>query len=202
MIMKIERDQPPLPADRPRQDPREPAEVHHPRRDDRPEGRRSRVSIPLPQLDVPHFRYGEERLAAASARATAKSASRSAAAQDDGDGTGQAGERPGRPHPRSRSHARRTGRDPRRGTGAAAHRAQGAGEHRRGEGQVHQHPPDRARSRCGTSSARTCEALKRQIAVEHVRPGRPARHPDPRGQAVPLVERRRRSRRSTRSSST
>ena len=33
------------------------------------------------------------------------------------------------------------------------------------------------------------KALKRQIASSTVRPARPARHPDPRGQAVPLLER-------------
>ena len=31
-------------------------------------------------------------------------------------------------------------------------------------------------------------ALKRQIASQHLRPGRADRHPDPRGQAVPQLE--------------
>ena len=73
----------PIPPDRPRQDPRESAEVRHARRDDRPQGTRpgqhSRAAArhaPLP--------LRPERIAAASGRATAKKVSRSPAATDEG----------------------------------------------------------------------------------------------------------------------
>ena len=67
-------------------------------------GRKGRdlVSIPLPQLDVPHFRYRQERPRRRRARATAKSASRSPRAATPKDGQGQAGSDPGAAHPRSR----------------------------------------------------------------------------------------------------
>ena len=153
--MKIERDQRRFQADRARQDPPEPAEVRHARRNDRPQRvaiwsafrcRSSTCPISATARTAP----------AASARAMAKKASRSPrAAIDDGDGTGGRQRSRRRPHPGSRSLARRVGRHPGRRARAAPHRAQGQGQHRSTEVAIHQHPPHRSRSRCGTSSAPT-----------------------------------------------
>ena len=110
-------------------------------------GRKGRdlVSIPVPQLDVPHFRFGDNGAGGVG--------------QGDGEegqpiakgGDPQDGQRPGRqrsgrrPPAGSRYLARRAGRHPRRRAGAAAHRAQGPGVDRSGEIEVQQHPPNRPR---------------------------------------------------------
>ena len=97
MIMKIEHDQRRFQTDRPRQDPPEPAEVHHARRDDRPQGSRSgqhsaaaarRAAFPLRQERLRRRRAGRRRR---------RPADRPAAAMPK-DGKGQAGSDPGAAH--------------------------------------------------------------------------------------------------------
>ena len=144
------------------------------------------VSIPLPQIEIPQFRYGQKGSGGVGVRARATSASRSTAPQGDGEPAGRRSA--GRPHPRSRSDDGGTGRDPRRGAGPAAHRAARQEEHRH---RPRTSTPASARS--GPESLRHFKrtfkrALKRQIASGTYDPGRPARHPDPRGQAVPQLE--------------
>ena len=79
------------------------------------------------------------------------------------------------------------GRDPRRGIGLAPDRAQGAGQYHRGEGQVHRHPPGRSREPCATSSAPTRRPSSgRSPPTPTTR--RPDGHPDPRGQALSVLE--------------
>ena len=144
----------PLPADRPRPDPQESAEIHHARRDDRPQGSRSgqhsraaarHSALPLRRQRQRRRRPGRRR------RRPAARQGRPAARR----------RRPGRQRSRqrtpdgSRRLARRTGRYPGRRAGAAPHRAQGRRLDRRREGQVQQHPPDRAPSRSATSSGPT-----------------------------------------------
>ncbi len=129
------------------------------------------------------------------ARARATSATRSARARRK-PGEGEAGERPGEHLARGRGHARRARRDPGRGARAARHRAQGHREDRRRTrikytgirtsgpeslAPLPAHLSSRrssARSRCGTYD-----------------PKNPVIVPDPRGQALPLVEDRARCRR-------
>ena len=143
------------------------------------------VSIPLPQIEIPEFRYGTKN--------------RGGVGQGPGDvgtpigrsGDGEAGqgagEAPGPPHPRGRADPGRARPDPRRGARPAPDRAQGPGQHHRGEGQVHRHPPGRAREP-PPLQADLQEGPQAADRLEHVRPARPAGHPDPRGQALPLVE--------------
>ena len=187
-----------LPADRPRQDQAEPAEVHHARRDDRPQGQATSSRIPLPQIDIPHFRYGKNGRAA-SARARAKSASRSARASR-GDGA-----RPGRRASPASTCSRSSltldelaailGEELR----AAAHRAQGQAAN-----IVSEKDKYTSIRRAGPGVAAPLQAhvhgrrCKRQIAIGHLRPGRPDHRPDPRGQALPLLAARRRCRESQR----
>ena len=126
-------------------------------------GRKGRdlVSIPVPQLDVPHFRFGDNgsgrRRAGRRRRGpTARQGRRTArtaqgpAGSDPGGGTSA----------RSRCHARRAGRDPGRGAGAAADRAQGQRLDRPGESPSTTAFARPVPSRCGTSSGRTCKALR------------------------------------------
>ena len=107
--MKIERDQSPIQADRPRQDPPEPAEVRHPRRDDRPQGARSgqhshsaarRPAFPLRQERLGRSRPGRRRSRHADRARLGRARGRQRAGR----------QRSRRPHPGSRSLARRTGR--------------------------------------------------------------------------------------------
>ena len=99
------------------------------------------VSIPLPQIDVPQFRYGQK---GSGGVGVGRGRGRPAAHAAAGRRRRAAGRRPARrPHPRSRADDGGAGRDPRRGAGAAAHRAARQEEHRHREGQVHQHPPGR-----------------------------------------------------------
>ncbi len=159
------------------------------------------VTIPVPTIDIPHFRYGEKRRAA-SARARASRATRSAPAERQ-PGSGQAGERRRAAHPRGRRLARGAGRDPRRGAGAAAHRAARASDRivdRRGSSYtgIRRTGPESLRHFKRTYK----QALRRQIATGTYNPVRPGHRPGPRGQALPLLEAGPAARRPTRSSST
>ena len=103
------------------------------------------VSIPLPQLDVPHFRYGKNGSGGAGQ-------GEGEVGQPIAGGGGKKGrwqrrsrQRSRRAHSRSRCHARRTGRHPRRRTRTAAHRAQRQSQHQPGKIEIRQHPPHRPR---------------------------------------------------------
>ena len=145
----------PLQADRPRQDSRESAEVHHPRRDDRPQGSRSgqhsraaarRARISATARTAP----------AASARAMAKSA-RPSRRRRASKATAR-----GRPAAiLARTSWKSTSRWknwPRSSATSWSCRASSprAKPTSRRKRPLHQHPPHRARNRCGTSSAPTC----------------------------------------------
>ena len=190
----------PLPPDRPRQDQAEPAQVHLAGRDDRPEGQGHRLdpaaadrhpALPLRRQAAGRRRPGRRR-----------------------------GRRPARPGRRSsRAQGSRPASDPGEHLlevdvtldelaeilgeelELPRHRAQGQEQDRRAEGSVHRHPHASAPSRCATSSARTAgaEAPDRD---GHLRPEEPDHRPDPRRQALPLVEDRDRAAVATPSSST
>ena len=159
------------------------------------------VSIPVPQLDVPHFRFGKN--------------GSGGVGQGDGevghadrprrrrrDGAGQAGERPGRPHPRSRALARRTGRRSSARSWscrASSPRARPTSSRRRTSTPASARPGPRSLRHFKRTYM---QALKRQIASSTYDPD------DPR--VIPIREDKqyrswndgRRSRRPTRSSST
>ena len=111
------------------------------------------VSIPLPQIEIPEFRYGAKN--------------RGGVGQGPGDvgtpigrsGDGEAGQGAGEAPGHHILEVELTlddlAADPRRGARPAPDRAQGAGQHHRGEGQVHRHPPGRARRASATSSGPT-----------------------------------------------
>ena len=130
------------------------------RRDDRQARARPRSPSRCPQIDIPHFRFGDKQQGGVGqgdgdVGDPLGAAARSSRAQ------GKAGERRGRAHPRGRRHARRAGRDPRRGAGAAAHRAQGQrARSSRRRIKLHRHPHAPAPSRCATSSAPIKQALQ------------------------------------------
>ena len=97
-------------------------------------GRKGRdlVSIPVPQLDVPHFRYGKN---GSRRRRPGRRRGRPARSASGGEPRRRRRARPAAiraaAHSGSRRLARRAGRHPGRRAGTAAHRAQGQGQHRR-----------------------------------------------------------------------
>ena len=84
----------PLQADRSRQGPRESAEVHHPRRDDRPEGPRAGQHS-RPAIDVPHFRHGQNGSGGVGQGEGEVGQPVGKGQGQEGDGKGQAGDQPG-----------------------------------------------------------------------------------------------------------
>ena len=152
-------------------------------------GRKGRdlVSIPVAAARRAAVPLRQERLAAASARARRRRHSRSAAAIRR---RRRHRARPAaiRARTSSRSsHARRAGRRSSARAGTAAHRAQGQGQHHQEKDKytsIRQTGPESLRHFKRTYK----KALQRQISTEHLRPGRPAGHADPRGQALPLLE--------------
>ena len=101
------------------------------------------VSIPLPQIDIPHFRFGNKQTGGVGQ-----------GEGDPGDALGQGaaaagrrqgGRSAGRAPARGRRDDGRAGADPRRGAAAAAHRAQGQRAHRRAQGSLHRRAQHRAR---------------------------------------------------------
>ena len=189
-----------LPADRPRQDQSEPAQVH-------PQGEmigkkgKDIVSIPIPLIDIPHFSYGDKQQGGVGqgegevGRAARPGRSRSRA-------TGTAGRRGrGRALARGRRLARRAGRDPRRGAGAAEHRA--ARARRRSSPRRSSTPASTTGPESLRHFKRTYkQALKRQIAIGHVRPDKPVIVPIRDDKRYRSLEDAGRCRRPTRSSST
>ena len=155
-------------------------------------------SIPIPQIDIPRFRFGDKQQGGV------------------GQGEGDAG-RPARPRRRASSRARA-----RPASDAGEHvlevdvtldelaeilgeelelpdiEPKGKSRIVERQGPLHRHPPRRARSRCATSSARSARRCKRQIAIGTYDPKRPIDRPGPRRQALPLVEDRDRAGRQRR----
>ena len=138
-------------------------------------GRKGRdlVSIPVPQLDVPHFRFGDN--------------GQGGVGQGDGEegqpiakgGDPQERPRPGgqrsgrRPPAGSRYLARRAGRDPGRRAGAAAHRAARARRRSSKRNRSTTASAKRVPNRCGTSSARISRRCERQISTGVYEPDDP-----------------------------
>ena len=189
---------PPVPPDRPRQDQAEPAQVHLPRRDDRRKGK-DVVSIPLPQIDIPHFRFGDKQ--------------QGGVGQGDGEsgdslgqgeaqpGAGRGGRPAGRARARGRGLARRAGRDPRRGARAARIEPKGK------EKIVASRTATPASGATGPESLRHFrrtfkQALQAPDREGTYNPKRPGDRADPRRHALPLVEDRAGAAVATRSSST
>ena len=78
-------------------------------------GRKGRdlISIPMPQLDVPHFRYGQNGSGGVG-QGDGEEGTPIAGGDGQQQGEGQAGSDARRAYPRSRCVARRVGRHPRR----------------------------------------------------------------------------------------
>ena len=157
------------------------------------------VSIPLPQIDIPHFRFGSKQTGGVG--------------QGDGDpgdalgqgqpqpGEGKAGDRPGEHLLEVDVTMEELAADPRRGAAAAAHRAQGQGAHRRAQGSLHRRAQHRARVAAPLPAHLQAGAAAAD-RVGHVQSEEPADRADARGQALSLVAHRIRCRSRTPSSST
>ena len=158
------------------------------------------VSIPLPQIEMPQFRYGD-----ASSGGVGQGEGESAtplAPGDASDGDGQAGDEPGGHILEVELTLEELAADPRRRARAAAHRA--ARARRIDHDRTRSSTPASAESgpsRCATSSAPTSEALKRQIASGTYDPLNPSSSRSARTSAT-APGRRSRSPRATPSSST
>ena len=157
------------------------------------------VSIPLPSIDIPHFRYGQKQSGGVGQGEgkPGDSARRRRGAAGPRQGRRQRGRAP----PRGRHLDGGAGRDPRRGAPAAAHRAEGPGAHRRAQGPLHGHPHDGA----GEPEALPPDvqgSAQASDLEQDVRSDEPDHRAHPRRQALPLVEERCRCRSRTPSSST
>ena len=152
-------------TDRARQDPREPAEVRHPRRDDRPQGE-AISSASRCRSSMCRTSATARTAAAASARAKAKSASRSAAGEPTA-------KRPGPGRQRSRRSTcwksmSRSKNWPRSwATNCELPRIEPKGKANiaAGQGPLHQHPPRRARVAAALQAdlrARRCGGRSRE----------------------------------------
>jgi hypothetical protein len=98
-----------------------------------------KVSIPLPQVDLPRFKWGDKQQGGVGQGDGEARRPLGGAARARADGKGKAGEGPGEHMARGRGHPRRAGRDPRRG--AVLPRIEPKGRAgRETEGQVHRHP--------------------------------------------------------------
>ena len=142
------------------------------------------VTIPLPQIDIPHFRFGNKE--------------QGGVGQGEGDvgeplgqgepqrgRAGQGRRQAGRAHARGRAVARGAGRrSSARSWSCRDIEPKGKEQHRHAEGQVHRHPPHRPRVAAPLQAhlQAGAEAADRD---RHLRPGEPGHRPDPRGQALP-----------------
>ena len=102
------------------------------------------VSIPLPQIDWPHFRFGSKERGGVG-QGEGDVGDSLGKGDPNADGTRQGGRSGGRARARGRAVARGAGPDPGRGAAAPPHRAQGQAADHRPEGQVRRHPPQRPR---------------------------------------------------------
>ncbi len=144
------------------------------------------VSIPLPQINVPRFRFGSK--------------DRGGVGQGQGDvgdtlGKGEPGEEgPGKAGDQAGEHAlevelslEELAADPGRGAAAAEHRAQGQAAHHQPEGPLRRHPPHRSgvaaslspHLPAGAAPAADDRDLQREAAADR---------PRARGPPLPIVE--------------
>ena len=156
-------------------------------------GGRSRLD-PAAADRHPRVPLRHQERAAASARGRATSAPRSAAPASRRR-AGQAGDQPGAHILEVELTLEELAADPRRGAGPAPHRAQGQSniiEEKDKYTGIRQAGPREP----APLQAHLQEGPQAADRLEHLRPRRPAGHPDPRGQAVPLLEADRRCRSS------
>ena len=156
------------------------------------------VSIPIPQIDIPRFRFGDKQ--------------QGGVGQGDGepgDPVGgddgrraragqQAGQDAGEHVARGRRHARRARGHPRRGARAARHPGQGQEQDHQRQGSLHRHPPRRARVAAPLQAhlPRGAEAHDRRAAPSS--PTSPIVVPIPDDKRYRSLEDRRRARRQRR----
>ncbi len=138
-------------------------------------GRKGRdlVSIPVPQLDVPHFRYGKNGSGGVGPGRWRRRHSPSASGGERGDGSGPAGSDPGGAHPGSRCLARRAGRR----SWATNWNFRGSSPKAKQRSRRRK-PSYNSIRRTGPESLRHfkrtyMQALKRQISANSVRPDEP-----------------------------
>ena len=201
MLLKIERDHQRFQQIVRGQDPRGPAQVHHPRRDDRPQGQATWSASRCRSIDIPHFRYGDN-----SAGGVGQGDGEAGDAGRPGDGRGRRARpasEPGAAHPRGRHHARGAGRHPRRGAAscrASSPRASTTSTTSKDRyTSIRQAGPESLRHFKRTFQ----RALQRQIIAGTYDPDRPRIIvPIREDKRLPLAGRRSASRRPTRSSST
>ena len=142
------------------------------------------VSIPLPQIDIPHFRFGNKQTGGVGAGR--RRSRRSARAGTAAAGRRQGGRSAGRASARGRRHDGGAGADPRRGAAAAAHRAEGQRAHRRAQRSLHRHAQYRARV-AATFPAHVQAGAPAADRVGHVQSEESADRAGARGQALSLV---------------
>ena len=143
------------------------------------------VSIPLPQINIPHFRFGSKDRAA-SGRARATSATPRARAIRTPTGTGKAGDQAGRARARGRAVAGGAGRRSWARScscRASSPRASSGSSRRRTSTR---HPPHRP----GVAAPLPAHLPAGAAPPDHdghLRPEEPDHRPDARGQALSLV---------------
>ena len=173
-VLDESKDRPRLPSlspDHSRQDQREPAQVHQPRRDDRSQRQRDGFHSDCRSVEHPPVQATAVKSNRAGwARGTARLATRSGNGQEQPGGAGEAGDRPGDHLLEVDADARRARRDPRRGA-----RSCRASSQREPKSIVTHKDRYTGNSLDGTRVAashfrRTYkEALKRQICQRHLR---------------------------------
>jgi hypothetical protein len=147
-------------------------------------GRKGRelVSIPIPQLDLPHFRFGKNGSGGVG-QGDGEEGDQVMPGDADGQGKGHAGNQPGQHLVEVEVSLEELGGR----IGIAADRAEGAGEHQRAEVEVHGH----SASGAGVATALQTHIQRGAAAadlVEFLRSRTTAGGADQRRQALPRVE--------------
>ena len=127
------------------------------------------VSIPLPQIEIPEFRYGTKNRGGVGQGPG--DVGTPIGRSGDGEAGSGAGEAPGHHILEVELTMDELAADPRRGAGPAPDRAQGPGQHHRGERQVHRHPPGRPREP-PPLQAHLQEGPQAADRLQHLRPQR------------------------------
>ncbi len=144
------------------------------------------VSIPLPQIDIPHFRFGSKDKGGVG-QGQGEVGDTLGKGDPGEDGPGKAGDQAGRARARGRAVARGAGADPGRGAAAAEHRAQGQAAHHQPEGPLRRHPAHRARV-AAPLPPHVPPGAAPPDHDRHVQREGAADRPGARGQALPVVE--------------
>ncbi len=147
------------------------------------------VSIPLPQIDIPRFRFGDKQQGGVG-QGEGEVGDALGQGRPDADGQGKAGDQAGRARcsrstSRSRSWPQILGEELR---AAATSSPRARSSIVSAQGPLHRHPPRRARVAAPLQAHLPRRRCGAQIAIGHLRPEEPGHRPDPRGQALPLVE--------------